>query len=99
MNCTTTPHSAAELEQYVRDEGSGLTQAKQCGSVHMQMIYKPTDLLVAQELLNVSIPDSSKIRSVRERYSPYLYFVLDMAQAEGNVLYKRDSQYEFSHIL
>ena len=99
ISCKHNPQSIMELEQYVMDEASGLIQSTQYGPVRMQMIYRPTDLLVAHDLSSISEADNSKAQTIRERYNPYLYFVLDIEQEEQNVLYKRNNQQEFSQLL
>lgn len=99
ISCSFTPSTVAELEQYVMDESSGLIQEQQQGAIHMQMVYRPTDLLVAHELSSESTVDTSKIRMIRAKYNSYAYFILDITQDEKNVLYQRNSQQEFSQLL
>ncbi|MDA9316695.1 hypothetical protein N9Q58_02130 [Polaribacter sp.] len=66
------------LWTYLKDEDNGYLQQKNINGYDFSLLYKPTDLLVAQELgANRS---QEKIAALREKYKKQLYFTLSMSR-------------------
>ncbi len=66
------------LWSYLKDEDNGYLQQKNINGYDFSLLYKPTDLLVAQELgANRS---QEKIAALREKYKKQLYFILSMSR-------------------
>ena len=67
-----------ELWQYVKDETNGYIQHKKVNDIDFTLLYKPTDLLVHQELGDSK--DAKKISVLREKYKAFMYFNLSMSK-------------------
>lgn len=66
------------LLEYINDENHGYTQKKSVNGYDFVLTYRPTDLLVNQEL-----PDKftdKEITQLRDKYNKYLYFNLSMSK-------------------
>jgi hypothetical protein len=73
--CQSSFDSEEELKEYVRETSNGLKKEKSIGQIELDVTYKPTDLLVAQEL-------SGKVKNVdtlRKKYQRFDYFTLSVS--------------------
>lgn len=77
----------------MQEPANGLSQEKSLGSHQLRLWYKPTDLLVAQELRSRPEKDSLAVQEARGKYGRYAYFVLDISSADGNPLYQDMGQF------
>jgi hypothetical protein len=76
--------SKEELLEFVTNPENGYLQEKQVNGIKYNLLYKPTDLLVAQELRDsFSMDDVSRLR---KKYDPYLYFNLSMSLKNQELL-------------
>lgn len=73
-----------ELLDYLKEESNGYTHNKTVNGVDFTLTYRPTDLMVNQELGD-SIT-SNKIETLRNKYSKYLYFNLNMSRNNQELL-------------
>lgn len=72
-----TFETESELWSYIKDVNNGYSFEKQVGNVSYRLTYRPTDILVKQELGN---DDRAKsVDSLRNKYGNYLYFNLSMS--------------------
>jgi hypothetical protein len=76
--------SPKEMLAYINDGDNGFKQSKIINGVEYTLLYKPTDLLVIQELTDEK--NKEYIEKLREKYSRYMYFNLEMAMNEKEVL-------------
>ena len=77
------------LLDYIKEESNGYIQHKNVNGVDFTLLYKPTDLLVKQELgdnLSQSEVEVSRIKELRNNYNKYLYFNLSMSQNNQELL-------------
>ena len=74
-----------ELWTYIKNTENGYFQEKTVKGVHFSLMYKPTDLLVAQE---IGKKDSTpkEIDSLRNKYSQYAYFNLSLSRGNKELL-------------
>lgn len=86
-SCTQTPMTADELSAYVMDEDNGMTKVVKAGDTHVEVMYRPTDLWVHQELGEQS-PDEVRVKEIRSRYELYYYFVLSLSRNEKEALHQ-----------
>ncbi len=84
-NQKTFDNEAALLD-YIKDEGNGYTQHKTVNGVDYTLTYRPTDLLVKQELGGVATEqrslsgvEMSRRDELRNKYNKYMYFNLSMS--------------------
>ncbi|WP_272149610.1 hypothetical protein [Tenacibaculum aiptasiae] len=73
-----------EMWSYLQDTDHGYLQKKNVNNYDFSLLYKPTDLLVLQELGDVK--DKEKIKKLRDKYSQYLYFTLSMSRNNKELL-------------
>lgn len=84
-SCNKTFDSEQELMMYVLDESSGYVQHKTVNGVDFKLMYRPTDLLVNQELEDKN-PKKAEIDALRDKYGKYMYFNLSMSKNEKELL-------------
>ncbi len=77
--------SEEELLSYIKNPENGYFQQKTINGVNISLLYRPTDLLVSQELGNKTV-DKKLIDSLREKYSKYLYFNLSLSKGGQELL-------------
>ncbi|TJY37435.1 hypothetical protein E5167_05440 [Pontimicrobium aquaticum] len=71
------------LLEYVNDDANGYTLRKSINGIDYTLTYRPTDILVNQELKST---DSVDINRLRDKYSKYLYFNLSMSKNNKDLL-------------
>jgi len=91
--------SEEDLSRYVLDEDNGLSVQVHIDDTKIQMTYRPTDLLVAQELKNVSNLTTSLLLEKREKYGHHYYFILSLSNSGKDVLSSPANQAGFSELL
>lgn len=74
------------LNAYLADESNGLSNEMKAGGLHLKVTYRPTDLLVDQDLGH-QVTDMQKVHEYRHRYEDYIYFVLNLEANGRDVLY------------
>ena len=85
-SCTQKTFSnESELLAYVKEPENGYLQSKTINGVAYNLMYRPTDLLVNQELGTNKATDSM-VSALRKKYKKYLYFNLSMSQNNQELL-------------
>ncbi|HRE76421.1 MAG TPA: hypothetical protein PLL09_01220 [Flavobacterium sp.] len=77
FSCSTSFDSEQEMMDYIAEEENGYRYFKNVNGVDYILQYRPTDLLVKQEMgekVNKELVDS-----LRDKYGKYLYFNLSMS--------------------
>ncbi len=74
-----------ELWAYLKDTDNKYHIVKSINGVQYELTYKPTDLLVAQELGSQSYTEE-KVLSTRGKYQKYLYFQLSISANGEEIL-------------
>ncbi len=74
------------LLNYIKDDVNGYTQHKTINGVDYTLTYRPTDMLVKQEIGGNNQDVEGKAKSLREKYSNYLYFNLSMSMNNKELL-------------
>ncbi|WP_234424254.1 hypothetical protein [Aquimarina sp. Aq107] len=80
----TTFNTKEELWNYLNNPENKYIHTKTVNGVDFSIVYKPTDLLVDQELSGQV--SAKKIDSLRSKYDQYLYFNLSMAKNNQELL-------------
>ncbi len=84
-SCQPTTFDTKEaLFAHIADPENGYVQQRSVNGVDFSVTYRPTDLLVAQELPDTA--SESEIDSLRKKYGDYLYFNLTLSQNQKEVL-------------
>ena len=84
LSCNKSFETSKELEDYLEEEENGYRYSKSVNEVNYVLQYRPTDLLVNQEIIKDAKPE--EIEKLREHYSKYLYFNLSMSIADKELL-------------
>ncbi|WP_034230130.1 hypothetical protein [Aquimarina pacifica] len=85
ISCNNTIFGTTEeLWEYLRDPEHEYLQTKTINGVNFSIVYKPTDLLVEQELGKER--SISKIDSLRNKYGKYMYFNVSMSKNNQELL-------------
>jgi len=71
--------SESVLIEYLRDDKNGFISHKTVNGVEFTLMYRPTDLLVKQELGDLEFTDQ-RVKALRAKYRDYLYFNLSMSK-------------------
>jgi hypothetical protein len=75
-----------ELLAYVMAEDHGLVKSLEVNETQIKVIYRPTDLLAGQEVGQGEHPDPHTIAKVRNKYSPYYYFILSLSKQHKEII-------------
>ncbi len=73
-----------ELIAYIQDESNGLKVINDVGDYKVAVIYRPTDLLVKQEVGEK--PAKEAIEKARKKYQNYYYFILSLSKSGKEAL-------------
>ena len=74
-----------DLLMYIQDAQNGYKQQKTVNGVDYTLLYRPTDLLVKQELGDASATET-QVQTSRDKYKNYLYFNLSMSKNNQELL-------------
>lgn len=77
--------SERELTAFILEEKNGLSKSVDVYSTNIRIAYRPTDLLVAQELNQGDVIES-QIQAVRNKYNKHYYFTVSFSHAGGEIL-------------
>ncbi|WP_255462889.1 hypothetical protein [Flavobacterium sp. LPB0248] len=72
------------MNSYIQDEDNGYVYKKNVADVDYVLQYRPTDLLVKQELGDK--PNPAQIEKFRKQYGKYMYFNLSMSKNDQELL-------------
>jgi hypothetical protein len=68
-----------QLKKYVMDEEHGVRKVIQSGDFKLDVLLRPTDLLVLQELKSTDA-DSTALLRLRKKYEGQYYFILNISK-------------------
>jgi hypothetical protein len=71
-----------DLSQYISVADNGLIKEKNIGDVKLKVLYKPSDLLVAQELRTNA---EENIEALKKKYQSYYYFILSISKQDSEL--------------
>jgi hypothetical protein len=90
--------SVDELSKFVADPKHEFTQQAESNGVKITLAYRPTDLLVAQEL-GESSKDVAAIDNARKKYGQYYYFILSLSANNTEALTPSNSGDKYSELV
>jgi hypothetical protein len=91
--------SDKELLEYVMDDDHGLVQHSTQGDVKIDILFRPSEQLVAQEL-GATKPDSAILSSLRKKYYPNFYFAMSLSKGGEELLHALEGgQAEYHELL
>jgi hypothetical protein len=77
LSCSTSFDHEQEMMDFITEEDNGYRYSKNVNGVDFSLQYRPTDLLVKQEIGEVG--DMKLVDSLRVVYGKFLYFNLSMS--------------------
>jgi hypothetical protein len=87
--CEPNRLTPEELDIYIADEANGLIKFVETGRSRVGVAYRPTDLLVHQNIAgNATV---AMIEAERKKYSPYLYFILSLSTDNREALHATEA--------
>jgi hypothetical protein len=97
-SCSTSEYlTPDELAVFVRQKEHGLCKVVEKGGVKLEVIYRPTDLLVGQELENPI--DTTAINRLRKKYSSHYYFILSLSKDNKEALHQTENLETYSDLV
>ena len=88
VSCSSPESLSPEaLNKYIQDADHGLVQKAEVNGYTIQVNYRPTDLLVDQELHHKPA-DKNEIESLRKKYGAYYYFILSLSKDNKEALHQ-----------
>ena len=75
-----------ELQSFLLDEDHGLMKTVESNGIDVRLVYRPTDMLVAQELRGEEKPTSEQIDKARKKYDSHGYFLLSLSSGNHEVI-------------
>ncbi len=86
FGCHVSEFDSAEgLDSFILSPGSNLTLETETNGYSIRVTYRPTDLLVNQELSSGGF-DSAKLALLRRKYNQYYYFILSLSKDSHEAL-------------
>lgn len=85
-----------ELQLFVADEDNGLKKTTEINGYKIEVMNRPTDLWVHQE---VEFPDSSAITALRKKYDAYYYFIVSLSRDSKEALHQVSSMEQYSELV
>lgn len=92
--CTPKSLSKEELIQHIADEDNGLSKSQVFKDFQLKVSYRPTDLLVLNEIGDHSELEQNDLETLRKKYQDHHYFTLSISKAEKEALYSGVESYE-----
>lgn len=87
FGCRPAYLSPQEVKAYSLDEDNGLLKSVAVDQTKINVLYRPTDLLVHQEIGDEKT-DSITVKKLRQKYGQYLYFILSLSAGEHEALHQ-----------
>src|SRR5258706_799815 len=78
--------SEKDLSEFIRNQNNELIKDKEVNGVEIKICYRPTDLMVAQELRSNKQPDDEKILKARQKYEGHYYFIASVSKDKKELL-------------
>lgn len=75
-----------EMMNYLKDQSNGFVQHKTINKVDFNLMYRPTDLMVNQEVRSNNFKSKKIVDSLRDKYSNYIYFNLSISKNNKELL-------------
>ncbi len=100
FSCTPEFLNEEELKSFVRDEENGLIKSRKLNGYEIQVSYRSTDLIIAQETGGETSVSKEELDRLTNKYADYYYFTLSLSKNNKEALYQSASgQGQFSDLL
>jgi hypothetical protein len=85
--CQSRFFSQDELIAFASNEENGLKKSVDLGKTKVEVMYRPTDLMVQQET-GIEAVNTSHLEALRRKYNNYLYFILSLSNNDKEALHQ-----------
>jgi hypothetical protein len=85
VSCAKKMETLEEMNNYLGKEENELTYRKTINGVDFTLQYRPTDVLVKQELANKK-GNADEVKKLRQKYGSHMYFNLSMSKNNAELL-------------
>lgn len=85
LSCQPTSLSPDGLAAFIDDEGNGLKKTVTVGGTTIELLYRPTDVLVSQEI-GSNVLSQASLDSLRDKYDDYFYFIVNLSKDNKEAL-------------
>jgi hypothetical protein len=75
-----------ELKKYLMNPEHGTVKESDDGTVKTKVIYRPSDLLVVQQLKGVVGISKDSLKNIKKNFDGFLYFILSLSSNNGEVI-------------
>ncbi|TRX59607.1 hypothetical protein FNH22_10705 [Fulvivirga sp. M361] len=93
LACTPEYLSEEALKAWIIEQ-EALTKSRAYKGFTTQVTYRPTDLLIAQELGGEEASSTEELQRLENKYSEYYYFILALSRGDKEALYQAEGGYE-----
>jgi hypothetical protein len=91
-------NSIQALNDYISDPAHDLSQTVESNGYRISLTYRPTDLLVTQDV-GENVHDSSAVNTLRKKYNNYYYFLLSLSRDGKEALHQVGGMSEYSELV
>jgi len=99
FSCGKKKGTELEIQAYASDESNGLIREDSVHGLKIEVQNRPVALIIAQELRGQSEQNDSVLAAVRKKFSPNLYFNLNLSVGDKDPLLYSGSMQRFSSLL
>jgi len=92
------PLSQDELQAYINDPDHGLVKTERVKDLEVKVTYRPTDLLVNQEIGDQAATPT-RVAELRKRYGQTHYFLLSLSRKNQEALNPREGFSQYSDLV
>lgn len=86
-SCSKTAVTENELKAYMQNVNNGLVKQKTVKNINLKVLYKPSDLIAAQQFSSEDKLTSEEIKLLLERYDQYHYITLAVSIDNKDLLF------------
>lgn len=94
----TEVETERELIEFVQNPDNGLRESTEVNNIKVTVIYKPTDLLVSQEIRDKPV-DDSRLTALKKKYGSYHYFTVSFSQDNKEALHTQNGMDVYSDLV
>lgn len=77
--------TAEELNKFILDSENGLVQKTELNGYAVEVMYRPTDLLVQQEIGD-DVVNETQLKALKNKYNSYYYFIVNLSKNNKEAL-------------
>jgi len=96
--CSQEHVSLEGLQSYIADEDNGLQKSIEVDGTQITVTYRPSDLIVDQEIGGEQV-DKETLLSIQRRYSSSFYFVVSLAKEHKDIMQQVADKVDYGELV